>query len=463
MNEADVLLRRFLTFLQRDARLRLGIGAVALAALLALAARSAYDLVPRAHHLTITGGEIVTDRHYLARILQVEAAKTRIRLDIHPASGSLDALQQVSDGKLDLALVHGGLTSSFANVEHVATIMPELVHLLARPGVASLADLRGKSINMGPRSSGGREIALTLAQFAGLAENVDYLDTSYSSEELLMLPARKLPDGILTISSTPSYLVEQLVREHHYGILPIPFPESLALRHGWARNGEILAYTYSIDPAIPDTNVTTVAVDMYLVANAKVDPVAIAKLLEVLYGPSVAAVMRRTIDDKDAGRSSGYPISAGVTAYLERDRSLFSMKNWKTLQGLFGMAMGFGGMGLILIKWFRGPPSVVESHDAELKGYLSEVAAIERATAALEMETAPDISELQKYRQRLGVLRGELLERYTKVNRADRDLFDLCITSVRASHANVGTLIAQASVADDSSTRITMPGNESAR
>ena len=41
-----------------------------------------------------------------------------------------------------------------------------------------------------------------------------------------------MPDAILLVSSVPSYLVEILVRKHHYQVMEIPFPESLALRHG---------------------------------------------------------------------------------------------------------------------------------------------------------------------------------------------------------------------------------------
>ena len=269
--ESEAVLKRLLDSLQRDRRVRLGIGACLVAVLLVLAVRAIVGLIPRTYTLTITGGEIVTNRHYLAKVLQDEAKKQRITLVVKPSHGARAALEAVSEGKVDLALVQGGLDATYSNVEHVATVVPELVHLLVKPGIKGMADLRGRSINLGPKNAGVRDIGLVLTRFAGYTENADYVETNYADEALLALPEHKMPDAVVTISSVPSYLVEILVRKHHYQIVEIPFPEALALRHGWVANGQILEYTYNLNPPVPDRNIVTVAVNMHLVANAKAE------------------------------------------------------------------------------------------------------------------------------------------------------------------------------------------------
>ncbi|MBI5542880.1 MAG: hypothetical protein HY901_03255 [Deltaproteobacteria bacterium] len=447
--KSDAQLSRALDFLQANRRSRIAIGAVIVAALLLLAGRSAYRLVPRHHSITMTGGDIVSNRHFLARILQAEAPKHGLTLVIEPVSSGLDALERVSQGKLGVALVQGGLEHTYPNVEHVATVMPELVHLLVKPGINGMDDLKGRSINMGIKNTASRSIALTLLRFAGYAEDVDYVETNFTPEQLLALPFRKMPDAILTVSSVPSYLVEILVRKHRYQVMEIPFPESLALRHGWAANGLIRAYTYDLAPVVPERDIQTVAVNMHLVANASAEPGAIAKLLEVLYSPSVENRLLQPIDAKKMMLPSGYPISQGVTEYLHRDDTFLTMELWKKAQGVFGLLMSFAGMGVVFLRWLRGKPPE-EPADEEFHGYLAEVVTLEKRLMALQadvaLERAASVAELGKMRQRLGELRIHLLERYPKVRLEDPQLLDRCLATVRASQDQVQHLLSRTGV-----------------
>jgi TRAP-type uncharacterized transport system substrate-binding protein len=442
-NAAEDLLGRFLDFLQSDRRLRIGIGVLIVGALLAVAAHSLYGLIPRHYTLRMSGGDIVTNRHYLARLLQGEAKKSDMTLIVQPVEDTNTELQMVSEGKLDLAFIPGGLSTTFPNVEHVATLSPEMVHLLVKSGIQGMGDLRGHSINLGPKESDSHDIGLTLTQFAGYTENVDYVETMYTPEQLLALPAAKMPDAIMTVSSVPSYLVELLVRDQHYEVMEIPFPESLALRHGWAADGQILAYTYNPSPPIPPKTIQTVAVNMHLLANAKVDPNAIAKLLAVLYGPSLSSQLRQPLDEARIAVSSGYPVSAGLTTYLRRNESVFTMEMWNKVTSIFGLVMSFGGMGLVVIKWFRGKPPAPVFHDDEFHQYLTDVASVERGAFSMETSGKLDAAELRRMRERLGSLRATVIERYPKVTLKDPFLFDRCVASVRASHEHVGRLLAQ--------------------
>jgi len=440
--EIEGLLGKLLSFLQSDRRLRVALGVVMVGALLCWAGKSVYELLPRHHTLTITGGDIVGNRHYLARVLQAEAPKKDLTLILQPEPSAVMALKKVSEGKLDLALIQGGETAIFPNVEHVATIAPEQVHLLVRTGINGIGDLRGHSLNLGAEDSPEHAVGLTITRFAHYEENVDFVETNFSPEQLLALPDHSLPDAIFIISSVPSYLVELLVRENHYSVMEIPFPESLALRYGWAADARILSYAYNLDPPVPTTNIQTVAVNEHLVANSRVDPGAISKLLEVLYSPSVASQLRHPIDAAKIGVPSGYPISRGMTAYLTRNDSIITIQAWHQLTGFFGLIMSFGGMFIVMVKWFRGTRPVY--HDEEFHGYLLNIANISRAAFAMEAQGTLNLDELKRLRDQLGELRASLMERYTKVTFKDPMLFDRCIASARASHEHVARVIAQA-------------------
>jgi TRAP-type uncharacterized transport system substrate-binding protein len=441
--EIESLLEKVLGHLQSRRYVRVTLGVLVIGALVAVAARSIYGLLPRHYTLTISGGDIVTNRHYLARILQKEAPKQGVTLIVQPREGTLSVLQGVSDGKIDLALIQGGLDTVFPHVEHVATIGVEMVHLLVKHGIHGMNDLRGKSVNLGPKDSGEREVGVTITQFAGYAENVDYVEENFTAEQLLALPPDRMPDAIFVISSVPSYLAELLVRNRGYDVVEIPFPEALALRHGWAADGRILSYTYNLAPPVPAQTIQTVAVNLHLVANSRVNPAAIEKVLEVLYSPSVANTLRQPIDEAKIAVSSGYPISAGMTAYVNRNESVFTLETWNKLAGMFGLVMSFGGMGIVVLKWFRGPPPQPTCHDGEFQGWMKEVASMEKSAFAMEATERFDRQELRAMRDRLAALRTGILERQATVVLKDALLYDRCLASVRAAHEYVGRLLAR--------------------
>jgi TRAP-type uncharacterized transport system substrate-binding protein len=441
--ESEAVLKRALDSLQRARRVRLVLAAVVVIALLALAARSLYGLIPRTYVVTMTGGDIVTNRHYLAKSLQSEAEKAGITLIVKPVHGAIAELEAVSEGKVDMAIVQGGLETTYPNVEHVATLIVEPVHLLVKPGVKGMADLRGRSVNLGPKDAGVRDIGIVLTRFAGYAENEDYVETNYSDEALLALPEHKMPDAILTISSVPSYLVEILVKKHHYGIAEIPFPEALSLRHGWVANGQILGYTYNLNPAVPDRTIVTVAVNMHLVANSRVDPLLVEKLLEVLYAPSLASHFRQPLDEKRITIPSGYPFSAGLTRYLHRNDSLLTLEMWNKIQSSFALAMSFAGMFIVIIRWFRGVPQSIR-HDAELHACLAEVGACERELSKMEASKDLDRTRLADLDARLVEMKADLLSRYPSLNLEDPRLLEVLLGCLRDAGARLHALLARA-------------------
>jgi TRAP-type uncharacterized transport system substrate-binding protein len=439
--ESEKLLQRLLDFLQSDRRIRLGLGLLIVAAMLALAGRSIYRLIPRHYTLTITGGDIVSNRHFLARILQEQAVRKNLTLVVEPISAGTDALERVSQGKLDLALVQGGIEQTYPNVEHVATVMPELVHLLVKPGVGGMDDLKGRSVNMEAKGSPSRSVAQTLLKFAGYEEDVDYVETNFTAEQLLGLPFRKMPDAILLVSSVPSYLVEILVRKHKYEVGEIPFPESLALRHGWAGDGTILSYTYNLAPPVPAKNLETVAVNLHLVSHRGTPPEAISKLLEVLYSPAVSNRLLSPIDEKRLMVPSGFPMSEGVNIYLHRNDSFITLEMWGQLQGLFGLAMSFLGMALVLFRWFRGQGPPVKYDDDEFLDHVAEVGKIERKVLSQLSGQALELAELKAMRLRLGEMRVRMLQRFPEARLKDGSLFDRALSVVRASQDQLRHLI----------------------
>ncbi len=381
--EAEKLLHQILDRVHRQARLRLGLALLTLALLLGVAGNFLYQLAPRHTTLTISGGDILGNRHLLTRILQDELRPKGIDLKIDPIVNTTDVLEKLESGALDLAFVPAGIGGDYPNIRHVATIAPELLHFLVRPAIRSIGDIRGRTVNLGGRQGSTRAIARAVFNFSGLHDGIDYIETNFSNEQLLSMRDNRLPDVIVIASFVPSFVVDDLVRRHQYRLLEIPFPESLAVRVGWVADAKILAYMYSVVPPVPSRDITTIGVNIHLLANKDVDAHVLYELLETLYSPAVETRSRLKNDESRLTIPSGFRLSAGTREFLARRDPLLSVKTYEKLKNTLGLVMSVLSSLLLSVKWFRGQQT--DSHaddDARLAAYLRRLCDIDQDAAA---------------------------------------------------------------------------------
>nr|WP_315213317.1 TAXI family TRAP transporter solute-binding subunit [uncultured Duganella sp.] len=332
------------------------LAAAGMLALAALAGASLLALLPHDDALTISGGDLTGNRHFLARALQEAAAGNGVRLALRPTGGSQEALALVAANKLDLAFIQGGLDQPDQNVVQVATVAPELLHFLARPGIDGITALRGRRVNLNTRKGGTRLIAHQILAFAGLRAGIDYIESNIATEQLLGQRGERLPDAIVITSFAPSDVVDYLVNEQGYRLLEVPFAPAFALRHTLATEAEIGAYTYSGAPPVPPRAIKTVGIKLRLVANRHVDAGAIVKLLETLYGPALAARLPMRLDEQAILSAGGSAPSEGTRRFINRDKPLFSRALLEQLKATIGLAVSVFSAVLVVLKWFNAAP-----------------------------------------------------------------------------------------------------------
>ena len=439
--EADQLLRKYLNKLQQNQKLRKALAILIVAALLGMMGKFAYDMMPRQYTLTITGGDILSQRHMVAKVLEEEAAKEGITLVIRPVPGSIQALEAVNSGKLDLAFIQGGLNLRLDQVEHVATLSTEALHLIARPAIKDIRELRGKVVNMGSKTGGTRIVANKVMKFVGLQENVDYAETNQSVEEILSMHPSKLPDAMFVVSTAPSYVVDSMVKKQGYHLLEIPFPEALSLREGWVSGEKILAYTYKSDPPEPAKDLKSVGVNMHLVSNRNVDSRAIAKLLEILYSPQVSSKLRMRLDESRVTIPSGFPISAATEKFLKRNESVFSAKTIENVQKGFGLAMTLLTLCLMMVKWFSGTGL---DDNGSFKAYIKQIAGIEEEAARIQQSGNADIARLQDLMEQVTQIRVEAMTRYPTAKLTDTTIMDKVLCSSEGARKHIASNITKA-------------------
>ena len=129
-------------------------------------------------------------------------------LDVEPviATGTIDMLDQVNSGRLDFAIVHGGIDMDrYTNIRQVGASSVAPVHLLVKKEyyaavVEDLRNLRGRTINVGmSRHTVMYNLSQEILEFVGLAPK----NTDRCSCRLKSLQARTTSSTCRTPFSLP--------------------------------------------------------------------------------------------------------------------------------------------------------------------------------------------------------------------------------------------------------------------
>jgi TRAP-type uncharacterized transport system substrate-binding protein len=438
--DAEALLGDTLERLQRYAWLRKLLAIVVVIGLLAAMTYFVWGLLPRSYHLTISGGDILSNRHQLAVAMRDEGAGAGMNLVVRPISGTFDILNAVNEKKIDVALIQGGLDASLPNIRHVARVLPETLHLLVQDDINSLQDLKGKIINLGSAHGGTRVIGEQVLAFSELRLGIDYAPSTHSAEELLALPERKMPSAVFNISTVPSFLAEELIKHRGYKLLEIPFPKALAMRHGWVADAELLPFTYKTNPPVPDKKIVSLGVNLFMVCNKDVPDMAVLRLLDVLYSVGVGNVMRTTIDPAAISMPSGYAHSGGTELFLKRNEPLFSEENVERFKAMIGLLMSSVTFLVMGLRWLRGRGENRLAVEREFRGYVRLAAQCNETLLQLEIGPGVAPEEREQCFRRMASLKAALLARLSQVKTLDNNLASLLVQGLVMAEGTLARL-----------------------
>lgn len=133
-------------------------------------------------------GEIV------ARVIKQKFADVQVQ--VIESQGSLQNLTMLREGKAHLALVQNDIAHYAVNGRHMfsgnpfpglqglATLFPEVVHIVARAdsGIASLSDLAGKRVGVGTENSGTFHNAMQILERAHVWDRIDPQKIEFGEE-----------------------------------------------------------------------------------------------------------------------------------------------------------------------------------------------------------------------------------------------------------------------------------------
>lgn len=156
-----------------------------------------------------------------------------VDLKVIETAGSIENLQLLKDGKVDMALVQNDIAfyasegeamfsdQKITNVSGIATLFPEVVQIVVRKetGIRSLADLAGRKISVGSRDSGTFYNAQQILSLAGVWEQVDH-QYFPAGESMQQLQEGKL-DGFIFTSGLPNPAIVELAKKVEITLIPV--------------------------------------------------------------------------------------------------------------------------------------------------------------------------------------------------------------------------------------------------
>lgn len=361
--------------------------------------------------LRMSAGDVLGHRHAILTALKQEAALKGLEITAVETTGSQDALVQVTQRKLDAALVQGDAGIQHGDLRQAAIVTDEPLHLFVRDELEKQGPsaLHGRRLNLGPHGGGTRKVALQVLAFIGLSPERDFKDEAHTYAELADLSGEQLPDGIFAVSSLPWELGGTLVREHGYRLMELPFGEAMTLTDRNLNDSTIPAYTYSVSPAVPAAALHTVAPHLLLVMHADVPDEAVSRLMEVLFESDFAR--RASLARLDPQRMEShveYPLHEGARSYLHRHEPLMTNDDIEKLENLRSFVVSALLAAFVAWRWW------VRRRMMGFEKYLDAVTEIELDALALEQSGDMNGESLHALRRKLTETKSEALERYAE-------------------------------------------------
>ncbi len=416
--------------------------------------------------LKLTAGDGSGLRHRLATEFSREAANSGIQIIVEATEGSESALERLSRGEFDIALVQGGLKHNLESpIRQISALHIEPLHLLVKPDLQrsirerGLSQLAGNRVNLGALGSGTHSLATEVLQFAGLRPEGEpglahYRPNSLSYTELMKADSKDLPNAVFMVSTLPSPVADYLTDQHGFGLVPLLFGEALSLeafselgtvpivgsvdkQHIYTTS--IPAFTYSVEPASPPDALQTIGTRLLLVANERVDGEKVKRLLECLYRSNLIKAGRPASDASLLDLPPEFPLHSGAELYRQRNKPIIAGDAIDYLEKVLAIAATVAGGTFFLVQWYLR--SIRRSREANFASYMERVIAIEHESMQNELAAQLDLGMLIRLQRELAVLKSDVVSKFAAGDLAGEALINGFLAMVNDARNQLTRLI----------------------
>lgn len=283
--------------------------------------------------LTIAAGEPGGLYLSFAELLATEISdeEPRLRATVMPTEGSLDNLDLLGEGKVDLALVlsdaaqadtsTGGPPTAPMQMRAIGRVYENYLQLvvLADSRIETLAHLAGRTLSLGAGGSGAKLTGGRLLTAAGLTSSAPpaaVIEQHYPlSDAINALKAGHI-DALLWSGGVPTPALAELSARRSIRLLPL----ATALKALQSAHGPVYhSVTVPADAYGPGPEVTTIGVANLLICRPDTDPAVTAIVARVLVTHAARLVPQQVVgtqflDPRSLIATAGIPLHPGAIA-----------------------------------------------------------------------------------------------------------------------------------------------------
>lgn len=275
-----------------------------------------------------TGGVYYPLGGALASLLSARDPARRYTAEV--TGGSVENVNRLRRGHMDLAFAmsttvyeaYGGgpdFPEPHRQLRIVAPLYPNLTHVVVRRGLAleSVAHFRGRRVSIGSPGSGTEQVARQLLEAYGLGTEAVRAQYLSFTESAAALNDGALDAAIISVGY-PAAAVLEATTTGDARLLPVDgdAAERLMARYPYYLPAKLPAGAYPRQP----TEVPTVAVMNWIVANESLDDEVVTRLLDILRAERERLIqvheIARQIDLK-ALRRAPIPLHPAARRWLE--------------------------------------------------------------------------------------------------------------------------------------------------
>jgi hypothetical protein len=344
-------------------------------------------LPPKSVHVRMGAGSSVARRFQIAETLAREARRRDLFADVIATKGFEDSICQISDGKLDVAVVSTGLQiSACKDARILAGLDIAPLHILVRNELAKegapLSEMmKGRTVNVGEPGTNDYLLANDVIRFLRLSPidadgQGDYRESKLSKDELSQLAAeiqsqsgpgrqaraRELPDVVMTVVTLPSLLVQSLIDTGEYCLVPFPNLDPFLLSDLQHSGPDVSVDRVFLEPTtihkgmylgsslIPTRDCPAVGLRTLLVARADLPTATVKRVMQCVFETDF---MRRVDPISPREFASPYQIHPAAEAYLDRDKPLITGSFFEFVSKILSIFGAFSAGALSFYGYLR--------------------------------------------------------------------------------------------------------------
>ena len=278
-----------------------------------------------------TGSETGTYYSFGIALGQVMKDKIGQEFGVQSTGASKANIQLVADGDVSMAIVQNDVmdyafngTNTFAaegaiqGFSAVATLYAEVIQIVAKPGITSVADLKGKTVSVGDAGSGTEFNAAQIFEAYGMTfDDINKQSLGFTDS------ADKFKDGQLdaffVTAGAPTTCITDLATSNDFVILSIGETEMQYLKDNYGYYTEYTLAAGTYDKQTEDA--TTVAVKATLIAADDLSEDVVYNVTKCIF-ENIEAIKATHAKGAELSADSGVqgvsiPFHAGAEKYFK--------------------------------------------------------------------------------------------------------------------------------------------------